>query len=124
MQKLQSKDLPKWREEQLARQGGKDPITGQPIAVPCADHDHVTGHLRQVLDRETNAFEGKVFNAWRRYLRYKGVSLLDAISGLYGYYVLDYSKNPIHPLHRTKEEKKELRNKRAKRRRNSKKAKK
>ena len=113
MTRLKSKDLRAWRDKRREAQCNIDPITQKFIENPCADHDHATGHLRQVLDRETNAFEGKVFNAWRRYLRYKGVSLLEAISGLYGYYVLDYSKNPVHPMHRTKEEKKELRNKRA-----------
>ncbi len=121
MVKLKASEIPEWRAKQLEKQRGIDPITLQAIENPCADHDHATGALRQVLDRETNAFEGKVFNAWRRYLRYKGVALQTAILGLHAYYSVDYSKNPIHPTHRTKEEKKELRNKRARRKRKEKK---
>lgn len=121
MERLKTKDLAAWRQWRLEYQGGIDPIAGIKITVPCADHHHETGRLRQVLQREVNAFEGKVFNAWRRYLRHLGVPLTNAISGLLAYYDVDYSKNPLHPSHRSAEEKKTLRNKRAKRRRKLKK---
>lgn len=121
MERLKAKDIPAWREKQLAKQLGLDPITGLRIENPCLDHDHVTGRCRQVLDRDTNAFEGKVFNAWRRYLRHKGVTIKKALFELIYYYSLDYSGNPLHPSHRSSEEKRILRNKRAKRRRKLKK---
>ena len=123
MERLKQSGLAAYRKERLGEQNGRDPITSQPIENPCVDHDHVTGHVRQVLDRDTNAFEGKVFNAWRRYLRHRGVTLLDAISGLYGYYCIDYTKNPLHPKHRTPDEKRIRRNKRAKKRRKNRKPK-
>lgn len=123
MKRLTYKQIPEYREAQLDRQEGVDPITMRPVDNPCLDHDHVTGHVRQVLDRDTNAFEGKVFNAWRRYLRYKGVPLARAIIGLLDYYGLNYSDNPLHPSWRTEDDKRILRNKRAKRRRRAKKGK-
>lgn len=120
MNRLKNSEIPAYRENQLQKQSGLDPITMQKITVPCLDHDHVSGVCRQVLDRETNAFEGKVFNAWRRYLRYKGVTLTEAVNGLTRYYLQDYSCNPLHPTFRTKDEKRELRNLRARRRRDKK----
>lgn len=117
MERLKAKDIPVWRQQLYDEQLGIDPITKERIGYPCLDHDHVTGRVRQVLDRDTNAFEGKVFNAWRRYLRHKGVTLETALSGLLAYYRVDYSGNPLHPSHRSSEEKRILRNKRAKRRR-------
>lgn len=33
---------------------------------PCLDHDHQTGYLRDVLCRNCNQIEGKVFNLIRR----------------------------------------------------------
>lgn len=117
MNRLKAKDIPAWREKQLEKQARIDPITGLFISNPCLDHRHSDGICRQVLERETNAFEGKVFNAWRRYLRHKGVTLETALSGLLAYYRVDYSGNPLHPSHRSSEEKRILRNKRAKRRR-------
>ncbi len=121
--KLKSKELPAYRKAQLEKQGGIDPVTGLKIANPCLDHSHETGRCRMVLERETNAFEGKLVNAWKRYMRYRGVSLETALSGLIRYYSTDFSCNPLHPSHRDAEEKRELRNKRARRKRKQKKTK-
>lgn len=121
--KLKAKDLPAYREAQLAKQAGLDPITGLKIVNPCLDHSHEDGRCRMVLERETNAWEGKVVNAWKRYMRYRGVTMETALSGLLRYYATDFSCNPVHPTHKDAEEKRELRNKRARRKRNQKKAK-
>lgn len=118
--KLKQSQLPAYRQEQLEKQQGLDPITGLKIVNPCLDHSHDTGVCRMVLERETNAWEGKVYNSWKRYMRYRGVSLETALSGLLRYYATDFSCNPIHPLHKDKEEKRELRNKRARRKRKQK----
>lgn len=120
MNRLKSSEIAAYREKRRADQCNLDPITRLFIENPCLDHDHVSGRVRQVLDRDTNAFEGKVFNAWRRYLRHKGVPLERALSGLLEYYSVDYSGNPLHPTFRTEEEKRIRRNKRAKRRRKQK----
>ena len=113
MNRLKPKDLPAYREAKLKEQNGIDPITGLQIENPCLDHDHVSGRCRMVLERETNAWEGKVFNAWRRYLRHKGVPLIYALVKLAQYHTQDFSQNAIHPKHRTQDEKRERRNKRA-----------
>lgn len=118
--KLKQSQLPAYRAEQLAKQQGLDPITGLKIVNPCLDHDHVTGKCRMVLEREVNAFEGKVFNAWRRYLRHLGVPIETALSGIIRYYASDFSCNPTHSTHKDAEEKRELRNKRARRKRKQK----
>jgi hypothetical protein len=64
--KLKTKDIPTVRASLLKQQEGIDPITGLPIEVPCLDHDHKTGKVRGVLDRKSNAWEGKVRNAFVR----------------------------------------------------------
>jgi hypothetical protein len=33
------------------------------------DHDHDTGMVRGVIHRQANAFEGKCYNAWKRYAK-------------------------------------------------------
>ena len=107
------KELKEYRERELRNQGGVDPITGLRIDAPCLDHDHEAGCVRSVLQRESNAFEGKVYNAWRRYIRHLGVPFERALLGLVSYHERDYSLNPLHPKHRTEDEKRLLRNKRA-----------
>ena len=49
--------LPGEREKIRAFQGGKDPITGQPlIAAAHLDHDHETGLCRGLLNPMTNRY--------------------------------------------------------------------
>tara|TARA_R100000935_G_C2838327_1_gene169483 strand:- start:1146 stop:1553 length:408 start_codon:yes stop_codon:yes gene_type:complete len=103
--KLKYKELKPYREAALNEQKGIDPISHLPITDPVLDHDHVTGHIRQVLQRETNAFEGKAINAFNRYCRHLGISAEDALIGLIEYWILDYSENPIHPKHLTDKDK-------------------
>lgn len=118
--KLKQSQLAAYRQAQLEKQNFTDPITGLRIVNPCLDHSHDTGVCRMVLEREVNAFEGKVFNAWRRYLRHLGVPIETALSGLLRYYATDFSCNPTHSTHRDADEKRELRNKRARRKRKQK----
>ena len=103
--KLKYKELKAYRDKVLNKQKGIDPISLLPITDPVLDHDHRTGHVRQVLQRETNAFEGKVINAFNRYCRHLGISKEDALIQLVEYWGQDYSENPIHPRHMTDKDK-------------------
>lgn len=103
--KLKHKEIKLYREAALKKQKGIDPISGLPITDPVLDHDHKTGHVRQVLQREVNAFEGKVINAFNRYFKHLGVSKEDAVIQLVEYWGQDYSENPIHPKHLTDKDK-------------------
>jgi len=101
MNKLKQSEIKSFRKELLARQGGRDPITGLQIKDAVLDHDHVSGHVRCVLQREVNSFEGKVWNAYKRFIRPLGASYEDVLIAIIEYWSKDYSSNPIHPKHRT-----------------------
>ena len=103
--KLKYKELKAYRDNVLNKQKGIDPISLLPITDPVLDHDHRTGHVRQVLQREINAFEGKVINAFNRYCRHLGISKGKTLIRLVEYWVQDYSENPIHPRHMTDKDK-------------------
>lgn len=102
--KIQHKDIREIREHMLHMQDGVDPITNLPITDAVLDHDHETGRIRCVLQREINAFEGKVWNAFNRYCKHLGVSFEEALIGLIEYHQLDFSENPLHPKHMTPED--------------------
>ena len=89
----------------LKAQGGQDPITGLQITDAVLDHDHASGAIRCVLQREVNAFEGKVWNAYKRFIRPLGASYEDVMIALIEYWSKDYSENPTHPKHRTEKDK-------------------
>ena len=101
MNKLKQSDIKSLREELLKAQGGQDPITGLQIKNPVLDHDHASGYVRCVLQREVNSFEGKVWNAYKRFIRPLGASYEDVLIALIEYWNKDYSNNPIHPKHKT-----------------------
>ena len=105
MNKLKQSEIKSFREERLIRQGGRDPITGLQIKDAVLDHDHVSGHVRCVLQREVNSFEGKVWNAYKRFIRPLGASYEDVLISLVEYKNKDYSNNPIHPNHKTDKDK-------------------
>ena len=69
------------------------------------DHDHVSGRVRCVLQREVNSFEGKVWNAYKRFIRPLGASYEDVLIAIIEYWSKDYSSNPIHPKHLTDKDK-------------------
>lgn len=104
--KLKGKDCIKHERERLLKlQKGIDPITGLKITDPVLDHNHLDGFVRAVLQREVNAFEGKVVNAYNRYIRHLGISIEDVLCNLQGYWQQDYSQNAIHPRHKTETDK-------------------
>lgn len=114
--KLKHKDLPALRKKLLKQQGGFDPITALEITDPCVDHDHSTGAVRGVLDRRTNAWEGRVRSAFRRCgLQKAGADYYSSLYGLLLYLkATERNQDPlIHPDFLTPEEKRLKRNKKA-----------
>ena len=105
MKKLKQSEIKSFREKMLKAQGGQDPITGLQITDAVLDHDHASGAIRCVLQREVNAFEGKVWNAYKRFIRPLGASHEDVMIALIEYWSKDYSENPTHPKHRTEKDK-------------------
>lgn len=105
MKKLKQSEIKPLREKMLKAQGGQDPITGLQITDAVLDHDHASGAIRCVLQREVNAFEGKVWNAYKRFIRPLGASYEDVMIALIEYWSKDYSENPTHPKHRTEKDK-------------------
>lgn len=79
------------------------------------DHDHITGEIRGVLHRSSNAVEGKVFSAVGRW---GGVGMQYAEALPYLKRLVAYLEAPgkgvIYPLHKTDEEKRVTRNAKAK----------
>lgn len=94
-----STDVKRVRDQLVKDQKGIDPILNEPFTeTVCTDHDHSTMHVRAALNRNTNAFEGKVFNAYTRCLKWlTDVPLPDILRNLADYYEQDYSVNPLHP---------------------------
>jgi hypothetical protein len=105
MKKIKQSEIKSIRDKLLKQQGGMDPITGLIITDPVLDHDHDSGYVRCVLQREVNSFEGKVWNSYKRFIRHLGADYVDVLAALQEYHSRDYSKNPIHPSHRTEEDK-------------------
>ena len=91
-------DLKAERERLVKKQGGIDPIFKEPFKeVICVDHCHTTLHTRGALGRNSNAFEGLVFNAYRRCLAWQtGTPLSSILRNLADYLEQDFSKNPFH----------------------------
>lgn len=103
--KLRYSEIKDYRQVLQELQGGTDPITGLEITDGVLDHDHSSGHVRAVLQREVNAFEGRVLNSYNRYMRHLGLSINEALEGLMKYWSRDYSDQPLHPKHRTPRDK-------------------
>lgn len=66
-----SKDAAQYRNELLKKQKSIDPIIKEVITKPVLDHYHFENqHCREVLQNEVNAWEGKVQNAFNRYMKH------------------------------------------------------
>lgn len=93
------KEIKEFRDEQVKKQNGIDPILGTefPKGSICQDHCHDTQHCRAALHLQTNAFEGKVINAYTRCLKWLAdVPLPTLLRNLADYLEVDYSGNPYH----------------------------
>lgn len=62
------KDVKEIREQFLKVQGNFDPVLFQPLKASdsCLDHDHTSQLCRGALHKQSNTFEGLVFNAYKR----------------------------------------------------------
>jgi uncharacterized radical SAM superfamily Fe-S cluster-containing enzyme len=91
-------DIKRVREGLIKKQQGIDPILKEPFSeIPVCDHDHTTQHVRAALNRNTNAFEGLVFNAYKRCLKWMTKKPLpDILRNLADYLEQDYSDQPYH----------------------------
>lgn len=95
-----AKDVQEVREKLLTDQEGFDLITGLPIPKKQAvlDHDHNTNFVRGVLHRQTNAFLGKLENAYTRYIKWWYVGTLsDFLRGCADYIEKEHPKEYLHP---------------------------
>ena len=92
------KEIKEFRDEQVKRQNGIDPITKEPFKETIAqDHCHFSQHCRGALNRNSNAFEGLVVNAYNRCLKWlTDVPLSVILRNLADYLEDDYSNNPYH----------------------------
>ena len=94
-----AKEIKEFRDSQVKKQNGIDPILGTefPKGSICQDHCHDTQHCRAALHLQTNAFEGKVINAYTRCLKWlTDVPLPTLLRNLADYLEVDYSGNPYH----------------------------
>ncbi len=92
-------ELKQERDRLIAIQSGIDPITKEPFSeVICVDHCHSSQHTRGALNRNSNAFEGLVFNAYKRCMSWlTDKPLPDILRNLATYLEQDFSQNPYHP---------------------------
>lgn len=77
-----------------------DPILQKVVEFndTVCDHDHVSQNTRAALHRQVNAFEGKITNAYIRYLKWlTDKPLPEILRNLADYLEQDYSTNPYHP---------------------------
>jgi hypothetical protein len=84
----------------LKDQKGVDPITKEPIKANQAvlDHCHDSQKVRAAISRQSNSWEGLVFNAYKRCMSwYTDKPLAELLRNLADYLEQDYSKNPHHP---------------------------
>lgn len=103
-----------FREELLAKQGGRCAVCGTRLASASAvlDHDHRTGAIRGVLHRGCNSLLGKLENNALRY----GVTDIGTFTNGVAAYLRMHMVNVtgmLHPTHKTDEEKRLARNKKA-----------
>lgn len=91
-------EIKAFKEEQIKKQNGIDPITREPFKeVAVMDHSHSSQHCRGALNRNSNAWEGLVQNAYTRCLKWlTDVPLPQLLRNLAEYYEKDYSGNPYH----------------------------
>lgn len=120
--RLKQKDILPVKLRIAAEHGHKCGICGIPLQAInpkdwCLDHDHNTGQIRDVLCRNCNGIEGKVYNLMNRAKRKMsvfewGVALLR----YWKRHLVDQYKL-VHPTHKTDDEKRIARNAKARKKR-------
>jgi len=102
-----SQEAAKYRNELLLEQNFIDPIIQQKITKgsEVLDHAHFgSQRCRAVLAREVNSFEGKVANAYTRYMTHlTDKPLSEILRNLADYLEMDNSLKPIHHTALTKD---------------------
>lgn len=126
MDRLKTSEIKEAKEVLLEAQKNKCPLCNinlleeEPRNV-CLDHSHITGQIREVLCRNCNAIEGRIWNFANRAKR--GGTIIEWLEKMMNY-IEHHENNPsgiYHPKYRTDEEKRISRNKKAKKRRQQKK---
>ena len=94
-----AKEVKEFKEQLIKSQNGIDPILNEPFKETiCLDHDHSSQHCRAALNRNSNAFEGLVTNAYKRCMGWlTDKPLPEILRGLALYLEQDYTSNPYHP---------------------------
>jgi len=95
-----------------------DGVMGGKGKQPVLDHDHGNGHIRDVICRNCNGMEGKVFNLARR--AKNNLTEKQWLERLLAYYVRHETPQHggyMHPTHKTEAEKRLARNKKSRERR-------
>lgn len=116
MQKLSRSQLNSFKLALVKRQNWTCPVSLKVfdpgnLKDAVVDHDHITGEIRGVLHRSSNAVEGKVLSAVARW----GGQTEDYSKVIpYLERLIEYLKKPgtgvMYPLHKTTEEKRVTRN--------------
>ena len=94
-----AKEVKEERKRLYGLQEGVDPILGTTIKYEesVCDHSHVTHNTRAAIHRQSNSFEGRVYNAYVRGLKWlTDLPLPDILRNLATYLEQDYSNNPYH----------------------------
>ena len=123
MQKrLTASKIAQTREALLKKQERRCPlcngVMGGKGKQPVLDHDHGNGYIRDVICRNCNGMEGKVFNLARR--AKNKLTEKQWLERLLAYYVRHETPQHggyLHPTHKTEAEKRLARNKKARERR-------
>ena len=122
MHRIKRTDVPTITATLLKKQDYKCVLCGGSLKAgakkdPVLDHDHKDGHVRDVLCRNCNGIEGKVFNLARRAKHDK--TEIEWLANLVRYW--HKHKTPqhgvLHHTHKTAEEKRLDRNRKARLRR-------
>lgn len=95
MKYLQKSNIAQYREKHCP---SECPITKADMQDNVLDHCHTTGMVRGVLHRQSNAFLGKIENAWRRYCKKSSnVELATALRNMADY-IEKEAGDVLHPV--------------------------
>ena len=96
---ISPKDVREYRGRQIIRQNYFDPLTGITLDMQNSvqDHCHQTQRCRQAMHRQSNAFEGKVANAYIRMLKWLTDEPLPVILRRLADYLEEEPSKVYHP---------------------------